>query len=108
MLQKSQTPPAPEQTCSLLSLLFWSVLDPIIFSSYKHGRVAHDELPPLVDSDAAKHLADTALPLLDPISGPKRHLFWGLMSIFREFYAKAFCIHLLNVLKAMTLWLSLP
>ncbi|KAF7973519.1 hypothetical protein HWV62_14938 [Athelia sp. TMB] len=82
IFEKSRAHPAPEQTCSLFSLLLWSVLDPVIYSAYKNGRVAHDDLPPLVDSDDAQHLAETSLPHLDPISGTKRHLFWGLMAVY--------------------------
>lgn len=83
-MQKSETPPAPEQTCSVLSLLFWSLLDPVIIFAHKNDRMGHEDLPPLADYDDAQHLADTSFPLLDPFSGKNRHIFWGLMTIYRE------------------------
>lgn len=83
-IQKSQTPPAPEQTCSIFSLIIWSVLNPVVVFAYKNGRMDDDSLPPLADYDNARHLAETSLPLLNPLSGKKRHIFWGLMTIYRE------------------------
>ena len=78
--------PNPEQTASLISLLLWFFLDPIVFLAYKIPHLSHDQLPTLADYDQAKNLVKKSFPSLDPFSGSKkRHLFWGLMSVYREF-----------------------
>lgn len=96
---------APEQTASILSLVLYSFLDPIIFLAYRIPHLSFDQLPPLADYDLAKYLvkrshgvslhgkyvAYSSVTLivpqtLDPFkSHNKRHLFWNLMSVFRMF-----------------------
>lgn len=65
--------------------MLFTFLNPIIFKAYRTGDLSYDELPPLADSDESMHLISKHLPKLDPVTGThkERHLFWGLMSIFR-------------------------
>ncbi|KAG6827484.1 hypothetical protein H0H92_011587 [Tricholoma furcatifolium] len=79
--------PNPEQTASLLSLVVYSFLDPIVFLAYKIPHLSHDQLPPLADYDYAKQLRARSFPHIDPFAGGKKqHLFWGLMRTFRREY----------------------
>ena len=84
--QEPAADPNPEQITSLIGLLTWCFLDPIVFSAYRISHLNHDKLPPLADYDQAKNLMKISLPKLDPISSSKkRHIFWGLLSVYREF-----------------------
>ncbi|KDQ18018.1 hypothetical protein BOTBODRAFT_155037 [Botryobasidium botryosum FD-172 SS1] len=80
-----------EQTASLLSFLLFTYLNPIIFQAYRDSSLPYDSLPPLADSDEAKYLVSQNLPKLDPFrrKGKPRHLFWGLMEVFRGEYVLA-------------------
>ncbi|KAJ7240472.1 P-loop containing nucleoside triphosphate hydrolase protein [Mycena rebaudengoi] len=50
-------PVNPEQTASLLSLMTFGFLDPLILVAWRlPGHLSHDRLPPLADSDSAAHL----------------------------------------------------
>lgn len=49
-------------------------------------HLPYDELPPLADYDHATYLVDQSFADLDPqmrLGKPRRHIFWGLMNIFR-------------------------
>ncbi|KAH8978585.1 hypothetical protein EDB92DRAFT_2119177 [Lactarius akahatsu] len=71
----------PEQTASLLSMMLYTFLDPIVFLAYRVPHLSHDMLPPLADYDYTRNLH------LDTFSGgPKRHIFWGFMAVFRREY----------------------
>jgi hypothetical protein len=50
--------PNPEQTASLLSLMLYSFLDPLIFLANRTPKLSHEQLPPLADYDYAKHLTE--------------------------------------------------
>ncbi|KAF5377185.1 hypothetical protein D9615_006331 [Tricholomella constricta] len=79
--------PNPEQTASLLSLMIFSFLDPIVFLAYRVPHLSHDQLPPLSDYDYAQVLKAKSFLHIDPFAGSKRqHLFWGLMRVFRREY----------------------
>ncbi|KDR83043.1 hypothetical protein GALMADRAFT_866150 [Galerina marginata CBS 339.88] len=79
--------PNDEQTCSLFALLYYTYLDPVIFLGYRVPHLSYEQLPPLCDSDYSTHLTETAFPHLDPFRGAKRrHLFFGLMRVFRKEY----------------------
>ncbi|KAJ7094121.1 P-loop containing nucleoside triphosphate hydrolase protein [Mycena epipterygia] len=74
----------PEQTASILSLVFYFFLDPLIFLAYRIPHLAFDQLPPLSDSDYAENLKAVAFPHLDEFSGAKkRHVFFGIVWIYR-------------------------
>ncbi|KAH9480738.1 ATP-binding cassette transporter abc4 [Psilocybe cubensis] len=76
-----------EQTCSIFALFVYTYLDPVILLGYRVPHLRFDQLPPLSDSDYAKHLTNFAFPHLDVFKGAKRrHLFFGLMRVFRKEY----------------------
>ncbi|KAL0957019.1 hypothetical protein HGRIS_003120 [Hohenbuehelia grisea] len=99
--------PNPEQTASILSLLLYAFLDPIIFLAYRIPHLSLDKLPPLADYDSASSLRKRSFVHLDPFTGPtdaesadevavrslsstKRHIFFGLMRTFwREYLTMA-------------------
>ncbi|KAJ3558885.1 hypothetical protein NM688_g664 [Phlebia brevispora] len=77
--------PNPEQTASMISLLSFSFLDPIIWLAYHVPHLSHDQLPPQCDYDYAKNLVKRSYPYLDPFTCAKRqNLFWGLLLVFRR------------------------
>ncbi|KAJ7680686.1 hypothetical protein DFH06DRAFT_1163946 [Mycena polygramma] len=81
---KNPTPVAnAEQTSSLLSLVLYFFLDPIIFLGYRTPHLKFEQLPPLCDYDDLKHLKPTAFPHLDVFSGKRRHVFFGLVWTYR-------------------------
>uniref|UniRef100_A0A8H7XSQ8 Uncharacterized protein n=1 Tax=Psilocybe cubensis TaxID=181762 RepID=A0A8H7XSQ8_PSICU len=80
--------PNPEQTASWISALTYTYADPIIILANKVAHLRHDQLPPLSDYDFAQYLSESAAKYVDPFAGAKRrHLFFGLLSFFREFEA---------------------
>ncbi|KDQ10123.1 hypothetical protein BOTBODRAFT_36553 [Botryobasidium botryosum FD-172 SS1] len=74
--------PNPEQTASLLSFMFFTFLDHVMFKAYREGDLPYEVLPPLADYDEAEYLVTQHLSTLDPVCGKRQHLFWGLMKIF--------------------------
>ncbi|KZT60642.1 hypothetical protein CALCODRAFT_553559 [Calocera cornea HHB12733] len=95
--------PAPEQTASIFSFLFFFFLEPIILAAWRIPQLPYDELPPLPDSDWSDNLRARAMDALDPVRrramGKKpRHLFWGLMDVFRWEYTKMSCYLLIQCL----------
>ncbi|PPQ64837.1 hypothetical protein CVT24_008202 [Panaeolus cyanescens] len=75
--------PNPEQTASIFSLAVYTFLDSIIMEGSRVPHLPFDRLPPLADYDRAAHLKETSFPHLDQLRArKKRHLFWGLMSVF--------------------------
>ncbi|KEP45171.1 ABC transporter, partial [Rhizoctonia solani 123E] len=86
--------PNPEQTASLISLLLYNFLDPVVWAAYRAPKLEYDQLPPLADYDRASHLRQRGFDKLDPRRRTKqRHLFWGLMEVFwREYCIMAVTI----------------
>ncbi|KAF9015463.1 ATP-binding cassette transporter [Cyathus striatus] len=79
--------PNPEQTAPLFSLAVYSFLDPIVFLAYRVPHLAYDQLPPLADYDYARNLVARSFPHLDTFSGAsRRHIFFGIMRVFRREY----------------------
>ena len=80
--------PSPEQTTPLISLVLWMFLDSTVWLAYKVPHLKFEQLPPLADYDAGKNLVNKSFPKLDPFSGSTkgRHLFWGLLSVYRYEY----------------------
>ncbi|KAJ7033733.1 multidrug resistance-associated ABC transporter [Mycena alexandri] len=75
--------PNPEQTTSLLSLVLYSFLDPLIFLANRIPHLDFDQLPPLPDYDRAENLKAKAFPHMDVFAGKKRHIFFPILWIFR-------------------------
>ncbi|KAG8887722.1 hypothetical protein FRB98_009106 [Tulasnella sp. 332] len=102
-----RSPPNPEQTASYLSFALMSFQDPFIFRAYREP-VSTDELPVLADYDATDNLVAMSFPTLDPSVSENagrrpRHLFFGLMWVYRWEYTKiAFWL----VLKSLTGYLN--
>ncbi|KAJ6594276.1 hypothetical protein B0H19DRAFT_1094788 [Mycena capillaripes] len=80
---KNPMPASPEQTTSLLSLILYNFLDPIIFLGYRVPHLKFDQLPPLCDYDSAENLRKRAWPYMDVFSGKKRHIFFGIVWVYR-------------------------
>ncbi|KAH9041242.1 hypothetical protein EDB85DRAFT_1921690 [Lactarius pseudohatsudake] len=77
----------PEQTASFLSMMLYTFLDPIVFLAYRVPHLSHDMLPPLADYDYTRNLVQRSFKHLDTFSGgPRRHIFWGFMAVFRREY----------------------
>lgn len=55
--------PNDEQTCSLISLVFFSYLDPVILLGYRVPHIKANQLPPLSDTDYSKNLVKKAFPV---------------------------------------------
>ncbi|KAJ7274255.1 P-loop containing nucleoside triphosphate hydrolase protein [Mycena rebaudengoi] len=76
--------PNPELTASIISFALFFFLDGIIFRGYRNSQLTEEDLYPLCDTDASKHLMTISVPHMDAFSsGKKRHIFFGLMRVFR-------------------------
>ncbi|KAF8671537.1 P-loop containing nucleoside triphosphate hydrolase protein [Rhizoctonia solani] len=87
---KNPSPPNPEQTASLISLMTYTYLNPIIFAAYRAPKLEYDQLPPLADYDHAAVLRQRGLDAIDPMNTERnknQHIFWGLMRIFWREYS---------------------
>ncbi|KAF8748718.1 P-loop containing nucleoside triphosphate hydrolase protein, partial [Rhizoctonia solani] len=87
---KNPSPPNPEQTASLISLMTYTYLNPIIFAAYRAPKLEYDQLPPLADYDHAAVLRQRGLDTIDPMNTERnknQHIFWGLMRIFWREYS---------------------
>ncbi|KAH9016830.1 hypothetical protein EDB85DRAFT_700652 [Lactarius pseudohatsudake] len=68
-------------------MMLYTFLDPIVFLAYRVPHLSHDMLPPLADYDYTRNLVKRSFKHLDTFSGgPKRHIFWGFMAVFRREY----------------------
>ncbi|KAF8682983.1 P-loop containing nucleoside triphosphate hydrolase protein [Rhizoctonia solani] len=83
--------PNPEQTASLISLLLYQFMDPLVWTAYRVPKLEYEQLPPLADYDRASHLKERSFSKLDPLRQTKRrYFFWGLMAVFwREYIMMA-------------------
>ncbi|KAJ7367252.1 P-loop containing nucleoside triphosphate hydrolase protein [Mycena albidolilacea] len=90
----------PEQTASIFSFSFYFFLDHIIFLAYRQSQLQEHELYPLCDTDTSTHLRQRSFKYLDSFSGGKsrRHIFFGLMRIFRREFTILAGILVLRVL----------
>ncbi|KAI9449923.1 hypothetical protein BJY52DRAFT_1192187 [Lactarius psammicola] len=85
-----------EQTASLLSMMLYTFLDPIVFLAYRVPHLSHDMLPPLADYDYTKNLH------LDNFSGgPRRHIFWGFMTVLRREYIQLAILIVIRVFSSL-------
>ncbi|KZV96966.1 P-loop containing nucleoside triphosphate hydrolase protein [Exidia glandulosa HHB12029] len=88
---KYQDVPAPEQTASLLSFMFYAFVDPLVKLGYRSEHLSLDMLPPVADYDRAAHVREMALPLLDKLdqsSLPAHAIGWRLLALFWTDFAK--------------------
>lgn len=94
--------PHPEQTTSWLSFSLYTWLDPIVFKAQRVTHLARNQLPPLADYDYARNLRKQSFPHLDPfVGGGKRHLFFGLMRVFRTEYTIMTFLVVLRVISTL-------
>ncbi|KAJ8074529.1 hypothetical protein PM082_015430 [Marasmius tenuissimus] len=83
--------PAPEQTVTLFSLIFFFFMDPIIFAASRVAHLSAEELPPLADYDAAEYLREKIRKHIPSFNPPEtniqhRHIFWTLLRLIRYEY----------------------
>jgi hypothetical protein len=82
----------PEQTAPLLFYVFYEFMTGLVWRAWKVSSLPYEGLHPLADYDRAQHLYDKHMDTLDPYRRKKagkkpRHLFWGLLAMFRwEFF----------------------
>ena len=55
--------PNPEQTASILSMMLYNFLDPVVFSAYRISHLSFEQLPPLADYDYTKNLVRRSFPV---------------------------------------------
>ncbi|KAH9041248.1 hypothetical protein EDB85DRAFT_2271981 [Lactarius pseudohatsudake] len=92
----------PEQTASLLSMMLYTFLDPIVFLAYRVPHLSHDMLPPLADYDYTRNLVQRSFKHLDTFSGgPRRHIFWGFMAVFRREYIQLAILVVIKVFSTL-------
>jgi hypothetical protein len=73
----------PEQRASILSRATYSYMDPLIRLANRQSNLSMDQLPELADDDRASHLIENSFSYLDPsLPGKRRHLYWGLITVF--------------------------
>lgn len=87
-LRQNPSEPHPEQTASYASWLLFFFMNPLIRKASKMTHLPYEELPPLADYDAIKHLVGESRPLLDPTQKAKKgqHILWGLFLYYRTSY----------------------
>ncbi|KAL1939047.1 hypothetical protein VTO73DRAFT_10307 [Trametes versicolor] len=74
----------PEQTASLLSLLTYIYVEPLIWLAWRLPRLTYEMLPPLPEYDHLKNLVRRTFPRLDPMQNKsRRHLALDFISVFR-------------------------
>ncbi|KAL1726028.1 P-loop containing nucleoside triphosphate hydrolase protein [Schizophyllum commune] len=82
------SPASPEQEASILSVLTFTFLNPIISLAQRKTTVTLDDLPPISDTDDAGYLKEQTFESLDVLDGKrKRHIFFGLAKVFRLEYS---------------------
>ncbi|KAJ6606137.1 P-loop containing nucleoside triphosphate hydrolase protein [Mycena vulgaris] len=96
--QGSETTTSPEQTASIISLVTYTFLDPLISLASRLPHLSYELLPPLPDySDAASLKAATFPHLNASSTGKFRHVFFGLMRVFRADYAVILLLSIVQV-----------
>ncbi|TDL20550.1 P-loop containing nucleoside triphosphate hydrolase protein [Rickenella mellea] len=95
--KQSDDVPSPEDTCSILSRVTYTYLDPVIFYAYRVPDIKLEELPPLPPDERSAVLAEKNFPKIDPVQiTTKRHIFWSLTRIFANHYAMCLFYVILN------------
>ncbi|KAJ7745476.1 P-loop containing nucleoside triphosphate hydrolase protein [Mycena maculata] len=72
-----------EQTASIISMVFYFFLDPLIFLAYRIPHLKFDQLPPLADYDYAENLKAEAFPHMDVFAGKTRHVLFAFVWVYR-------------------------
>lgn len=91
-----QTEAHPEQVASIISLLTFQFVNPLIRKAQKVESLPYDDLPPMTDYDRARYLSEKHMTKLDPVRRKQkglapRHLFVGLAHTFwKEYLVMAF------------------
>ncbi|KAH9846280.1 P-loop containing nucleoside triphosphate hydrolase protein [Lenzites betulinus] len=92
--------PAPEQTASILSLVIFGFLEPLVWKAWCIPRLTYEMLPPLPAYDYLANLRRQSFPHLDPLQSKlRRHVGFGLI---RVFWAQLGNLAILNVLFVIT------
>ncbi|GJE87804.1 multidrug resistance-associated ABC transporter [Phanerochaete sordida] len=96
--------PNPEQTCSILSRVFFNFLNPVVWDGYRSPRQVVERLPPLCDYERMKHMSKRSAPYLDPLDPrSSRHVFWGLLRLYKwEYFELWFHLILLSLAGFLT------
>ncbi|KAI0633973.1 P-loop containing nucleoside triphosphate hydrolase protein [Trametes polyzona] len=75
--------PAPEQTASILSLLTYAYLEPLIWKAWRIPRLTCEMLPPLAEVNQSEYLAERSSVYVDPLQRKTRlHFAFGLLCVF--------------------------
>ncbi|KAJ7491024.1 P-loop containing nucleoside triphosphate hydrolase protein [Mycena latifolia] len=101
--QESKTAASPEQTASIISLVTYTFLDPLIMLASRLPHLPYDLLPPLPDHTHAKILKAATFAHLNVSSkGKPRHIFFGLMRVFRGDYATVVLLSIVQVVTSFS------
>lgn len=91
-----------EEIASYASRLTFSYLNPIIWKAFRVPHLGVDQLPPLLEKDSARYLAEKAFPLIDPvtrsITEKNRHIFWSLSKWLWGDYVQMFFYHTIQTI----------
>ncbi|KAI0357917.1 P-loop containing nucleoside triphosphate hydrolase protein [Trametes cingulata] len=92
---KESLEPHPEQTASILSLLTYWYMEPVIWLAWRLPRLPFDMLPPLPDYDHVQVLIGRTFSRLDPMQNKwHRHMALDLIKGFRYEFLKLIAVSL--------------
>lgn len=84
--------PSKEEVASILSSLTYSYLDPMVWYAYRVPGVTIKDMPPIPERGKVDAVSKRALPALDPVLVGKRHIIWGILSVwYREYLLMTLC-----------------
>ncbi|KAJ7119016.1 P-loop containing nucleoside triphosphate hydrolase protein [Mycena epipterygia] len=87
-----------EETASIISLVTYTFLDPLILLASRVPHLSYELLPLLADSNDAKNLKAASFTHLGVFSnGNRRHVFFGLMRVFRADYTVMVLLSIVQV-----------
>ena len=55
--------PNPEQTASILSLIVYSFMDPLVLEAYRVPHLSHERLPAIAECDHTEYIREKAFPV---------------------------------------------
>ncbi|KLO18951.1 P-loop containing nucleoside triphosphate hydrolase protein [Schizopora paradoxa] len=80
---KVEEEPNPSDVAPLLSRLFYTFMDGVIFHAWKVPHIGIEDLPVLPSKEEAEVLGDKGLRHLDPVAlKNRRHFFWSILHVF--------------------------